>query len=84
MEPTIFQYNQFMFIGRVLSSAVAPYAVRDLNNFLQEVQKPNNLTPYLCYHSEFEREKMGPNYLNIHHGTYTCQSVPYSLLDSTH
>ena len=69
------------FIGRFGSSA-APSSdvVRDLNNFLQHVQKPNNLTKYLHHSSE----QVGPNNMCTYQVTYTCQSVSYSLLDSTH
>jgi hypothetical protein len=54
--------------------------VLELNNFLQEVQRPKNLTVYLHYNYEL----IGPNHQAIHNCTLTCQSVPYTLLDLAH
>lgn len=51
--------------------------VRDLNNFLQQVQKPTNLVPFLHFNSE----QQGPNNQATHTVTYTCQSVLHTLPD---
>ncbi|KAN0128579.1 hypothetical protein V8E53_013624 [Lactarius tabidus] len=45
--------------------------VRDLNNYLQEVQKPTNLTQFL----RFSSEQMGPSNQAIHQGTYIFRNV---------
>ncbi|KAI9508136.1 hypothetical protein F5148DRAFT_1284396 [Russula earlei] len=45
--------------------------VRDLNNFLQEVRKPENLVPLL----RFTSVQTGPNNEAKHHGTYSFRGV---------
>ena len=43
--------------------------VRDLNNYLQEIKKPENLTQYLSFSSQ----QTGQKDKAVHTGTYTCQ-----------
>ncbi|KAF8270942.1 hypothetical protein EI94DRAFT_1797546 [Lactarius quietus] len=45
--------------------------VQELNNFLQQVQKPTNLTQFLQYRNE----QVGPNNQAVHHGTYLFRGV---------
>ncbi|KAI0248820.1 hypothetical protein BJV78DRAFT_1284475 [Lactifluus subvellereus] len=45
--------------------------VRDLNNYLQEIQKPTTLVPFL----RFSSVQQGPNHQAVHVGTYTFRDV---------
>ncbi|KAI0248819.1 hypothetical protein BJV78DRAFT_1284474 [Lactifluus subvellereus] len=45
--------------------------VRDLNNYLQEVQDGIDLTPFL----HFTKKQMGPNNQAVHTVTYTFKNV---------
>ncbi|KAI0248821.1 hypothetical protein BJV78DRAFT_1284476 [Lactifluus subvellereus] len=45
--------------------------VRDLNNYLQEIQKPTNLAPLL----QWSCVQNGPNHQATHIGTYTFRNV---------